>query len=80
MASVGRPRIANPSKDAKWKRAQRSGTRGTKCANCGRTTGLIQHHRDGVMNNEGNRQTLCRRCHTLGKLNPMKRAIAKRAK
>jgi hypothetical protein len=52
MADVGRPRIANPSKDALWKRAQRSGTRAATCARCGKRLDNrdgVQHHRDGVM-------------------------------
>lgn len=78
---MGRPKIANPSKDALWKRAQRAGTRANRCSRCGKRLDNrdgIQHHRDGVLKNEGNRRTLCRSCHAAVD-NPMKTALGKRA-
>lgn len=63
---MGRPKISNPSKDALWKRAQRAGTKASTCSRCGKPTagrGGIQHHTEGVKNNEHARTTLCRSCH-----------------
>lgn len=74
---MGRPREQNISKDGYWKRAQRAGTKASKCSKCGRPTsgrGGIQHHTQGVLNNEHSRVTLCRSCHAKVD-NPMKSAI-----
>lgn len=66
---MGRPREANPSKWACWKRNQRSSPGGKtgsgKCARCGKTMPLVNHHKDANKrnNSRSNLSRICRACH-----------------
>lgn len=66
---MGRPREANPSKWAYWKRNQRASPGGKtgsgKCSRCGKSMPLVVHHHDADKRNNsgGNLSRICRACH-----------------
>ena len=64
---VGRPREKNISKDGYWKRNQRAGKPGGRCARCGkRVSGRLDvQHKNNVQSNNkrSNLVKLCRSCH-----------------
>ena len=64
---MGRPREPESeiSEAAIYKRNQRDGKTGSKCANCGSTSDLVIDHKNGEKrdNRGGNLRTLCRSCH-----------------